>query len=237
MSKMNDNAFFNKLREVIDNGWYVIPEDTGYGGTGGPGLLLEDLIGIDRNNRDGPDSGVWELKFHSGKSPLTLFHLTPQPKGVMHEFVRGYGWPDLKGRTSFRHTIWGSSSRGFKIANDVNRIIVRNEGPVADIKITPPYWAHDNLMNAFVYKLRRLALVHGTKRKGKVRYEYARLYWEPKITDFISAIERGLIAIDFDARTNLSGMGLRDHGTKFRIKIEDLSSLYLKNEKFDQQSL
>ena len=234
---MNDIAFFNKLREVIENGWYVIPEDTGYGGTGGPGLLLEDLIGIDRNNRDGPDSGVWELKFHSGKSPLTLFHLTPQPKRVMHEFVRGYGWPDSKGRTSCRHTIWGNSSRGFKIVNDVNRIIVRNEGPVADIDITPPYWTHDNLINAFVYKLRRLAVVHGTKRKGKVRYEYARLYSEPKTTDFISAIERGLIAIDFDARTNLSGMGLRDHGTKFRIKIEDLSSIYLKNEKFDKQSL
>jgi len=236
MSKMNDIVFFNKLRGVIKNGWYTIPEDAGYGGTGGPGLLLEDLTGIDRNNRDGPDSGVWELKFHSGKSPLTLFHLTPQPNGIMHQFVRGYGWLDSKGRTSFRHTIWGNSSRGFKIVNDVNRIIVRNEDPVADIDITPPYWTHDNLMNAFVYKLRRLAVVHGTKHKGKVKYEYARLYWEPKITDFISAIERGIIAIDFDARTNLSGMGLRDHGTKFRIKIEDLNSIYSKNEKLDKQS-
>ena len=234
MSKMNDTTFFNKLREVIENGWYTIPEDVGYGGTGGPGLLLEDLIGIDRNNRDGPDSGIWELKFHSGKSPLTLFHLTPQPKGIMHQFVRGYGWPDSKGRTSFRHTIWGCSPRGFKIINDVNRIIVRNIGPDVDIDITPPYWTHDNLMTAFAYKLRRLAVVHGTKRKGKVKYEYARLYWEPILTNIINAIERGLIAIDFDARTNITGMGLRDHGTKFRIKIEDLHSVYSKNKKFDK---
>jgi hypothetical protein len=31
-------------------------------------------------------------------------------------------------------------------------------------------------------------------------------------------------------------MGLRDHGTKFRIKIEDLHSVYSKNEKFDKQT-
>jgi len=234
MSKLNDTAFFNKLREIIKNGWYTIPVDAGYGGTGGPGLLLQDLIGIDKNNRDGPDSGVWELKFHSGNSPLTLFHLTPQPRGIMHQFVRGYGWPDSKGRTSFRHTIWGNSTRGFKIVNDASCIIVRNESPDADRDITPPHWTHDNLTNAFVYKLRRLAVVHGTKRKGKVKYEYARLYWEPIISKFFNAIEHGKIAIDFDARTNLSGMGLRDHGTKFRIKIEDLDSIYLKNEKFDK---
>jgi hypothetical protein len=230
---MSDAVFFDKLREVIGKGWITIPDDAGYGGTGGPGLLLEDLIGIDRNNRDGPDSGVWELKYHSGTAPLTLFHLSPQPQGIMHQVVRAYGWPDPKGRTSFRHTIWGKSPKGFEIVNDVNRIIVRNTGPDVDSDITPPYWTHDSLMNAFVYKLRRLAVVHGTKRKGKVKYEYARLYREPKISDFVSAIERGLVAIDFDARTNLSGMGLRDHGTKFRIKLDDLHSIYTKNEKFD----
>ena len=233
MAFMSDSTFFNKLREVIGKGWITIPDNGGYGGTGGPGILLQDLIGIDRSNRDGPDSGVWELKYHSGTSPLTLFHLSPQPRGIMHQIVRGYGWPDSKGCTSFRHTIWGKSQRGFIIVNDVNCIIVRNIGPNADADITPPYWTHDSLMNAFVYKLRRLAVVHGTKRKGKVKYEYARLYWEPIISDFINAIERGLIAIDFDARTNLSSMALRDHGTKFRIKLDDLHYIYSKNKKFD----
>jgi len=29
--------------------------------------MLEELIGINRNNRDGPDTGVWELKYHKGR--------------------------------------------------------------------------------------------------------------------------------------------------------------------------
>jgi len=42
-----------------------------------------------------------------------------------------------------------------------------------------------------------------------------------------------MIAIDFDARTRLKGNGLRDHGTKFRIKLDDLKNLYSKNQRFD----
>ncbi|AIC11353.1 hypothetical protein D934_08125 [Xylella fastidiosa subsp. sandyi Ann-1] len=41
------------------------------------------------------------------------------------------------------------------------------------------------------------------------------------------------MAIDFDARTtDGSGLGLRDHGTKFRINIDDLQHLYGKNKRF-----
>jgi hypothetical protein len=230
---MTDTDFFARLRGVIGKGWMTIPDHPGYRGTGGPGLMLEELIGIDVNNRDGPDTGVWELKYHGGSSPLTLFHLTPQPQGNMHHMVRGYGWPDAQGRTSFRHTIWGRSPRGFEIVDDANRLIVRNVGPDSDPDIVPPYWTHDSLINAFVYKLRRLAVVHGKKRNGQVRYESARLHWEPNIGKFIQAVERGIVAVDFDARTNLTGRGLRDHGTKFRIKIDDLGHLYSKSQRFD----
>ena len=233
MVAISDADFFVKLKRVIEGDWIQIPDYPGYHGSGGPGLLLEKLIGIDPNNRDGPDTGIWELKYHGGSAPITLFHLTPQPKGNMHQVVRGYGWPDAQGRTSFRHTIWGQSSRGFRVVNDANRIIVRNEGENADPDIVPPYWTHDSLINAFAYKLRRLAVVRGTKRNGQVKYETARLHWEPNVTDFINAIERGIIAIDFDARTNLKGRGLRDHGTKFRIKLDDLGHLYSKSQRFD----
>ncbi len=144
----------------------------------------------------------------------------------MHHIVRGYGWLDDQGRTSFRHTIWGSSPRGFRVISDSSRIIVRNEGPDNDPDIVPPFWTHDSLMNAFVYKLRRLAVVHGRKKNGKVKYESVHLHREPNISDFINAIERGMIPIDFDARTQLKGNGLRDHGTKFRIKLDDLRPLH-----------
>lgn len=232
MVAINDADFFARLRGVIDRGWIPIPDYPGYRGSGGPGLMLEEFIGVDPNNRDGPDTGVWELKYHGGTAPITLFHKTPLPKGNMHSVVRGYGWDDGKGRISFRHTIWGTSPRGFRVVNEANRIIVRNDNDDGDI--VPPYWTHDTLINAFAYKLRRLAVVHGKKRNGQVRYTSARLHWEPNITGLISAIERGLIAIDFDARTTEgTGRALRDHGTKFRIKLDDLRHIYSESQRFD----
>ncbi|MEG9884593.1 MAG: MvaI/BcnI family restriction endonuclease [Hyphomicrobiales bacterium] len=144
MVAINNADFFARLRSVIDKGWMVLPDDPGYRGSGGPGLLLEKMIGVDPNNRDGPDTGIWELKYHGGTAPITLFHLTPQPKGNMQRVVRGYGWDDGKGRISFRHTIWGQSPRGFRVVNDSGRIIVRNEGADSDPDIVPPYWTHDS---------------------------------------------------------------------------------------------
>ena len=116
-----------KLRGVIDKGWMPLPDRPGYRGSGGPGLFLESMIGIDPNNRDGPDAGAWELKYHSGSAPITLFHLTPQPKGNMHRVVRFHGWDDGKGRISVRHTIWGRSTKGFRVVSDSNWIIVCHE--------------------------------------------------------------------------------------------------------------
>lgn len=233
MAAISDSDFFARLKNVIEQGWIEIPNDPGYRGSGGPGLLLEEMIGVDRNNRDGPDTGIWELKYHGGSAPITLFHLTPQPAGIMHQIVRSHGWPDKQERISFRHTIWGTSPRGFRVVDDADRIIVRHEGEHTNPDLVPPYWKHDSLINAFAYKLRRLAVVHGKKRQGRVRYERAHLHWEPNITSFIKAIECGMIAIDFDARTNFEGHGLRDHGTKFRIKLDDLRSLYSKSQHFE----
>ncbi len=51
--------------------------------------------------------------------------------------------------------------------------------------------------------------------------------------DFFARL-RGVIAMDFDARTTESkGRGLRDHGTKFRIKLDDLRHIYSENQRFD----
>lgn len=85
MVAISDSDFFARLRGVLERGWIQIPDYPGYRGSGGPGLLLEEMIGVDPNNRDGPDTGIWELKYHGGSAPITLFHLTPLPKGNMHQ--------------------------------------------------------------------------------------------------------------------------------------------------------
>ena len=226
---VSDADLFARLRGILKRGWIQIPDYHGYGGTGAPGKILEELLGIDGGNSDTPDSGKWEIKFHSRSALLTLFHLEAEPKGHMHHMVRQFGWPDDKGRTSFRHTLHSGKSRlGFYIANESNRITVRHPD---EADIIWPYWTHDKLINAFAAKFRRLIVVKGAKKNGNVKYEVAHLYEEPVITKFVQAIEQGIVCIDFDARTN-NGRGLRNHGTKFRIKYDNLKHLYNRRQKF-----
>jgi len=228
MAVTTDPLLFSRLRGVLERDWVDIPTTKGFGGTGAPGKLLEQLLGVDGGSLDIPDAGQWEIKFHSGAYLLTLFHLEGRPKGHMHHLIREFGWKGRDGRMCFRHTVRGRSPMGFYVANESNRITVRH-GEVSDI--VWPHWDHDRLMNAFAAKLRRLIVVHGKRKNGKVRFDSADLYWEPQITLFTQAVEMGIVAIDFDARTSTE-RGLRNHGTKFRVKYEHLHHLYLQHQKF-----
>ena len=221
-----DREVFARVRSVLGRGW-VETADYRYGGTGAPGNILEELLGIDGQNFDTPDAGRWEIKFHSGSALLTLFHLEAQPRGHMHHMVREFGWRDSRDRMSFRHTIRGRSDRGFYVYGETDRITVRNDD-TSDM--VWPYWMHDDLINAFVSKFRRLIVVSGVRGRGMVRYDRAHVYREPQAGLFIEAIVGGIVAIDFDARTN-NGRGLRNHGTKFRIAYDDLESLYHHSER------
>lgn len=227
---VSDSVLFSRLRGILEKGdWVELPNRFGYRGSGAPGKVLETLLGVDGGNSDTPDSGKWEIKWHGGSALLTLFHLEGEPQKHMHYMVRQFGWKDEKGRTSFRHTLYqGKSKRGLYIDSESDRITVKHPD-VSDI--VWPYWTHDRLINAFAAKLRRLIVVKGKKKTGYVKYEVAHLYEEPLITKFVQSIEQGTVCIDFDARTN-NGQGLRNHGTKFRVKYDDLKHLYNRRQKF-----
>ena len=221
---LTDDELFRRVRRVIRKDWIEIPKTQGFGGTGAPGRLLEHELGLDGGKLDIPDAGKWELKFHGGKSLLTLFHKEGRPRGHMHHLVRHFGIMDKLGRLSFRHTIKARSDLGFYVANESNLITVRNAVPN---DIVWPHWSHDDLITAFAAKLRRVIVVKGERRSGLVKYRAAHAYEEPSPTRFIEAIANGTVAIDFDARTT-NGEGLRNHGTKFRIEYDDLGKLYRK---------
>lgn len=219
-----------KIIDILNHGTYEFPSIGKYNGSGGPGRLLEDLLGIKENNVDVPDLRAWEVKFHGGASLLTLFHKDPEPRGVINQLVDDYGWDDKKGRISFRHTLCGRSDRGFYVVNEDNKIIIRNEKKEGAV----PFWAHNVLLNAFPSKLRRLILIEGKvlKNPRRVTYLEAHAYWELDINGFMEAVVRGTFQIDFDARTNKGrGSSIRNHGTKFRIKIEDLPKIYAYKQK------
>lgn len=224
-----DGELYARLREVLARGWIEIPDTAGYGGSGAPGKLLEDLLGVKGQNYSVPDAGQWEIKFHSRSALMTLFHLEAQPNGYMHDLIREFGWEGKDGQTNFRHTLKGKSDRGFYVEDKTELIVVKN---IDERDIPWPYWTYDQLMNAFAAKMRRLVAVKGTVRKGYVRYQSAQLYWEPQISRFINAILAGVVAIDFDARTT-NGRGLRNHGTKFRVRSDDLHTLYHHHQQFE----
>ena len=71
--------------------------------------------------------------------------------------INKYGWTGSNGCPSFRHTIEGSSDRGFNVVYDAGSIWVRHEEAMNII----PHWTTDDLLNAAGRKLNRLILVRG----------------------------------------------------------------------------
>ena len=227
----NKEQLFDRIRSVIDQGVFTMPAGSRYQGTGAAGMFLEDLLGLTAGSKDIRDAIGWELKWFSNRTRLvTLFHKEANgPKRVMREMVRAYGWKDQRGRLSFRHTVEGESAL-FKVKTDdqTRRIVVRpkeGRGPA-------PYWSYDELVAAAGAKLRRLILVRGEAKKRNVRFLFAESYETFNLADFVQEVSRGSIAIDFDCRESKPGsVGLRNHGTKFRVSPLSICRLYLKKER------
>lgn len=227
----NKIQLYSRIRALIDHGEFQIPGDSRYQGSGAAGMFLEDMLGLNAGSMDIPDGPGWEIKSFSNRTRLiTLFHKEAKgPEYVMRKMVKHYGWLDSKGRLSFRHTIEGESDR-FKVVADekLRRLVVRPRkggGPA-------PYWSYEDLIAAAGAKLRRLMLVKGEVEKRRVRFLYAEAYETFHLADFIQEVLRGSIAIDFDCRESKPGsVGLRNHGTKFRVSPLAICRLYLKKER------
>ena len=224
----NRRELFDAIRALMDHGWYDLPAS--YGGTGGPGRYLEDLLELTAGSKDVPDSEAgWELKWYTTRTSLiTLFHKTPDgPQNVMRYLVRKHGWRDAKGRMSFRHTIKGKSDR-FRVSEDAGRITVR---PIKGNGLVP-FWSLDELTAAVGGKLRRLLLVRGERKAGQIRFVRAEAFETFLLSEVAYELVTGGIAIDFDAReARPSSPGLRDHGTKFRLPPDSVCRLYAKKER------
>ena len=226
---INKKDLYIRLREILALGWQEMPKGVArYNGTGGPGNYLEDLIGLKAGNQDIADVLGWEVKYYTPKTNyITLFHKEAEPAGVMRYMVNRFGWKDDQGRKSFRHTIAGRSDR-FYVSDDAGNVIVR---PVKGNGIVPT-WTHDALLNACT-KLKRLIAVRGERDGQRVRFTRADCYENLHLTLLIGEMINGTIAIDFDVREASPGsVGLRNHGTKFRIKPENICRLYFKKERF-----
>ncbi len=227
----NRDQLFNRIRAAIDHGPYHMPEGSRYQGSGAPGMFLEDLLGLKAGSMDIPDALGWEMKWFSDRTSLiTLFHKEANgPTNAMRKMVREYGWLDGRGRLSFRHTVRGESQLFRVKADDSTRRLTVSP---RKRKGTAPYWSYDELIAAAGSKLRRLILVKGERKVRTVRLLYAEAYETFHLADFVQEVLRGAIAIDFDCREAKPGsVGLRNHGTKFRVSPLAICRLYLKKER------
>jgi len=180
--------------------------------------------------------------FHMEPSPRAY-------KFVPEILLPDFGWPHQKAGTiyhknemSFRQTINATSysNRGFIVKVDRNsekvlitfdmRKIDKEEHPnwykrVKNKVLEPqPYWGFQDLFHKAGTKLHNTFFVKAsTKREnGETYFRYEDIFMLKglDLNSLISAIENGLIYVDFDARTG------HNHGTKFRLRQDALIKLY-----------
>jgi hypothetical protein len=203
---------------------FIIPPECGKG-TGAPGHLLELLLGSNGSNKSIADSVGVEVKFHSSSSLLTLFHkeISGGNSSIL-PLVRKYGFPDKKGRLSFRHTIRQSDK--FRVVQANGKIFVRSRDEACEV-----FWDANELLVPATDKLRKLLLIEGSVRQCDgvkyVKYISGKYLTSFKATDFLNAICGEYVLVDFDAREKSPGSSvLRNHGTKFRISVDDVSHVW-----------
>ena len=161
------DTLIQRFMEIKDMGWV---ENTQRGNDGGPGNILESLLGIPTNNIPIPDASGWELKTQRKPttSLVTLSHCEPEPrreKIIPRLLIPNYGWPhDEAGikypadEKSFRQTMNAVSytDRGFKVV--VNRELRRIETVFNSAMVAPHHQAWLDSVRARVGNLGPLAI-------------------------------------------------------------------------------
>ena len=186
---------------------------------------------------------------------LTLFHLEPSPRAlhIADYLLNNYGWPHKQagkkypvGTKSFRQTLSyrNPTRRGFFVdVDDANRrIVVRFDASLIHDELAgwrnslaengmmnydedyTPYWGFDDIYHKAGVKLGNCFYVSADVKKegGEYFYRYSEMMQLSGFTldRFLSGIRDGNIFIDFDSRTG------HNHGTKFRIRQDEIPSLY-----------
>ncbi len=184
------------------------------------------------------------------ESLTTLFHFEPWPRKariVPKILLPKYGWPHETevGEMSFRGTMSGSryTDRGFKVIVDKSQREVRIDFDSTKVdarhadwlkqvrknaglgNINPqPYWTFDALQNKTQKKLPNSFYLEADTRKVKgkeeFRYETLLMLQHFNFGQFLGAIDKGTVLVDFDAKTT------HNHGTKFRMKRDMWSEFY-----------
>ena len=227
---MNYSQFLLKYKTIKAKGFIKSQRR----GDGAAGNTFEDELGLEENNIAAPDIDDYELKVkRKGASGLqTLFNKEGEWQMKQIEFLEQYGFPHTKyiGEKSGQSTVTKTPNiRGFYFTTDDNYLYAKC-GNVTFVK-----WNWNKLVEQFGKKFPNCIKVLAETKKEKgieyFHYDEAYLFKGTTKEKFRELIEDDLICIDFRLYTQYNkNKGIRNRGTAFRIKHEDMDRLFVKEE-------
>ena len=213
----------------------------------GIGKTFEDYLGVDENNIKEPDFAGFEVKSQrvETSSYLTLFTKSPSyPRGANTILRDSYGEiypqnPNLKKlHTSIFSNRYNSykGQYGFKIKNDrTNKRLLLSVKDLSTKSIVNEdvFRTYPAIDKCITTKFKALFYVNAdTKIEGGAEhfhYTSATIYLNPALSKFLDLVDAGKLMVDIRIGSYKSGRNFgktHDHGTGFRIRPIDLTSLY-----------
>ena len=236
---------YERIEKIIKlDKWYKIK----YPVPNSAGVLLEKLLGIEKNNFPIPDYDNFEIKtkFHDSSCGMSLFHAVPD--SYLFEIKRiyeTYGYPsiiDPKNKvflSSFYCT--KITPLGMNVAAKLfidwkaKKIVLKFynfQTNTIDDKVS---WSFDYLKNRINLKIHDLCLIDVLKKYKKnemyCKFNEYHLYKYKNFNSFLKSLEYGHICIKFCINTFKSGNKIgkmHDHGTSFDIMTDKIDDIFIK---------
>ena len=234
--------FIKEYQKIVNMGWIT----THRSGPTGIGKTLEDLLGIQENNIDGPDFGDYELKScrNNSNSMLTMFTRAPQP-GRANTYLRlkyGYSSGAYDNDEKVLHSTL-SADKFTPIADTGHKLKItcREEGVYIESEegVENIYWTRDALKKCFEKKYKNKFDYAKADSRGNGTSEEFHFLEAYEVSgfnydSFIKLLEEGKIFVDLRIGQYHHGPNLgktHDHGTGFRIKEKDQPLLFAINKR------
>jgi len=217
----------------------------------GIGKTLEDLMGVEENNIDGPDFGKIEIKSQRAfaGSKVTLFTKSPEPKGVNSVMREKFGiekYEDKPGLKELHASIFTKFNNvyktwGFRMKPDDSqrKIFLEVKELETDEIINLDVWYDYNTLQKIIEnKLQFLAYVEADTRKTnegeEFYYKSCNIFFNSSFDKFMTLLKDNKIQYDIrigsyktPGRKNYGK--LHDHGSGFRINKSNMAKIFERN--------
>jgi hypothetical protein len=224
---MNRDEITEKLSQIKSNGYIRSMRK----GSTGVGYTLEKLFDIAENNLQLPNLKETELKAKRERSPcpITIFTCDRDawgPRGSQINILKKYGYPDNKGRLAMYHLLKPKpNAHGLFLAVDDTKVSVRHTDGTSIAN-----WSLENLAKRLDTKTKNILLISAkVDMRDDIEYFlYDRALWCHNVINdshLKSLFEGEKLMIDLRLYRKSNG-SIKNHGTGFRIRDDNLSDLY-----------